>query len=65
MITNKVILNIDVFGLTMKLWVMNKSNVALIVIEILQFTEIKKSLHDFLLNKSPSKSTSKYMFIAY
>lgn len=32
---------------------------------ILQFMEIKKSLHDFLLNKSPSKSTSKYMLVAY
>jgi hypothetical protein len=32
---------------------------------ILQFMEIKKALHDFLLDKSPSKSTSKYMLVAY
>jgi len=43
MITNKVILNIDVFGLTIKLWVMNKSNVALIVIEMLHGTKLLKS----------------------
>jgi len=43
MITNKVILNIDVFGLTMKLWVMNKSNVVLIVIKMLHGTKLIKS----------------------
>jgi hypothetical protein len=43
MITNKVILNIDVFGLTMKLWVMNKSNVVLIVIKMLHGTKLLKS----------------------
>jgi hypothetical protein len=43
MITNKVILNVDVLDSTMKLWIVNESNVALVVIEKFRGTRLLES----------------------
>jgi hypothetical protein len=43
MITNEVILNVDVFGSTMKLWIVNESNAALVIIEKFHGTRLLES----------------------
>jgi hypothetical protein len=43
MITNEVILNVNVFGLVMKLWIVNGLNVVLVVIEKFRGTKLLES----------------------
>jgi len=40
MITNEVILDVNVFGSMMKLWIVNESNVVLVVIEKFRGTKL-------------------------